>query len=112
MSFLESYLFWCSALLAGLLAAGFFMKRQVVLFTPPAPANPDLAWSQTKDNWMLCAVVWAVLIGHAWPDKAALLMAGTVVQWWLAWRTLQRIRALARAPGANVTAFEHPSGAP
>jgi len=99
-------------LLAALLAIGFFARGQVVRFTGLVTVDPDLAWSQTKDNWMLCAVVWAVLIGHAWPDKAALLMAGTVVQWWLAWRTLQRIRALARAPGANVTAFEHPSGAP
>ena len=83
-------------MLAALLAIGFFARGQVVRFTGLVTVDPDLAWSQTKDNWMLCAVVWAVLFGHAWPDRAALLIAGAMALWWFAWRTVRRIGALAR----------------
>jgi hypothetical protein len=88
----ETYLFWSSALLAGLLAIGFFVKGR-------GAANPDLAWRQTKDNWMLCAILWAVLLGHTSPARPALLMAGTTAQWWLAWRTVRRIGASPRITG-------------
>jgi hypothetical protein len=86
---LETCLFWSSALLAGLLAIGFVVKGR-------GTVEPDLAWSQTKDNWMLGAIVWVVLFGHAWPDRVALLIVGTLAQGWLAWRTVRRIGALGR----------------
>ena len=95
---MEAQFFWFSTLVASALAFGFLVRRKLALWTGPsrtrADDEHDLAWSQIKDNWLLCGMVWLALFSDEWRLRPVLLIACSLGAWWLAWRTLQRVRVL------------------
>lgn len=56
----------------------------------------SVAVSQRKDTWLVCAIVWIVLLGDGFPMGWLLHAAGTVAMSWLLWRTVQRMRSFSR----------------
>ncbi len=53
----------------------------------------SLATGQRKDTWLVCAIVWIVLLGYGFPVQWLLHVAGAGALLWLLRRTLQRLRA-------------------
>ena len=56
----------------------------------------SLVLGQRKDTWLVCAVVWIVLLSDGLPLRWLLHVAGTVVLLWLLRRTVQRSRSFRR----------------
>ena len=56
----------------------------------------SLATGQRKDTWLVCAIVWIVVLGDGFPLPWLLHAAGTVAMSWLLRRAVQRILYFAR----------------
>ena len=57
-------------------------------------AFTSLIRGQRKDAWLVCAMVWTVLITDGVPMQWSLHVAGAVAFLWLLRRTVQRLRSL------------------
>ena len=56
----------------------------------------SLATSQRKDTWLVCGIVWLVLLSDGFPLPWLLHAAGTVAMSWLLLRAVQRVLSFAR----------------
>ena len=54
-----------------------------------------VAIGQRKDIWLVCCIVWIVLIGDHVSSWSLLHAAGASTLLWRLWRTLQRLRLFA-----------------
>jgi hypothetical protein len=93
---LETQIFWFLATVTCVLAFGFAFKHKSLLTGTGQPSRPDLARSQEKDNWLICIVVWSVILVDSPPYGQILRVLGSLVLAWAAWRTLWRVRILHR----------------
>jgi hypothetical protein len=93
---MEAQFFWFSTLVASASAFGFLVRRKLTSSAGRNDDEHDLAWSQIKDNWLLCGMVWLALFSEEWQARPVLLIGCGMAAWWLAWRTLQRVRVLSR----------------
>lgn len=93
---LETQIFWFLATVTCVLAFGFEFKHKSMLTGAGQASHPDLVRSQGKDNWLICIVVWSVILVDSPPYGEVLRVLGSLVLAWAAWRTLWRMRILQR----------------
>ena len=86
-------LFWLIASVEVVLAIAFALRMRKVATPDLQPMHFALARSQRQDNWLVCAVIWIVLLSADSPVKPALSMAGALALGWLGQRTLHRLRS-------------------
>ncbi len=72
------------------------MTRSRRLKTKQTEHLISLAIGQRKDTWLVCAIVWVVLLGDGFPLPWLLHAMGTVAMSWLLLRAVQRMLSFAR----------------
>ena len=82
------------------MSIGFVLLNRV----PPLKLTAShyaLARGQRQDNWLACAVIWAVVFSEDCPIRQALRVIGAMLLAWLIQRTAQRLRHMLNRQGTK-----------
>lgn len=93
-----SQLFWLIATVEITVSIGFAWLVRRVPNVKLTADHFDLARSQKKDNWLACAIIWAVVFSEATPIREALWVVGAMLLAWLIQRTVYRLRRVMGPP--------------
>jgi len=96
MESMSEHVFWFLAMWAGALAIAFAFRYNGMASVEEKKRCAALARGQELDDWLICALIWAVVLSGAWEGKIALESVGALVLAWTAWRTLRRLARLGR----------------
>jgi O-antigen/teichoic acid export membrane protein len=91
---LAAQIFWFLASVACVLAFGFAFIQRGPIDGNGDVSRANLAQGQEQDNWLACVVVWSVLLVQRMVIGQVLLVLGSLILGWTAWRTLRRVRIL------------------
>jgi hypothetical protein len=93
-----SQLFWLIATVDIAVSIGFELLMRRVPNVKLTADHFGLARSQRKDNWLACAVIWAVVLSDSSPLRKAIWVMGALLLTWLIQRTAYRLRRVMSQP--------------